>query len=110
MKLVIATRRCWSERFGSEPCRSRPWNRIITTSRTTRARLAGLARSLPADHLVTIPAGWPNHILWHLGHLVVTQARLVYARTGTPVPIDATLVALFAKGSRPSDWTSVSWP
>lgn len=62
------------------------------------------------DSIDQIPAGFGNHPLWNLGHLVVTTRLLVYRLSGLELGMPESLVADFGKGSDPKAWTnSYSW-
>ena len=64
-----------------------------------------LVDGLSGDDLRTVPPGEPNHILWHLGHLAVTQQLLTYGLAGLPVRAPEALVAQCRKGTSPMGWT-----
>ena len=63
-----------------------------------------LTDGLSPAQLRTIPDGERNHILWHLGHLVVTQQLLTYGLAGLPLLAPEALVAQCRKGTAPADW------
>jgi hypothetical protein len=59
----------------------------------TRGFIRRLTDDLSGDALRAIPDGWNNNVLWHLGHLVVTQQLLHYGLTGLPLYVEEDLVA-----------------
>jgi hypothetical protein len=71
----------------------------------TRRYVLRLVDGLSDGQLRTVPEGEPNHILWHLGHLVVTQQLLTYGRSGLALRAPEALVAQCRKGTSPADWT-----
>ena len=72
---------------------------------TRRLAVAAL-ESLSPETRRAIPAGFTNNVLWHAGHLMVTQQILCYKLSGLPMAVDAEELRRFAKGSSPADWDS----
>ena len=70
-----------------------------------REKMRALATSLTPEQLLVIPKGFHNNILWNMGHVIVAQQVLCYKNSGLPLRIPSYLIPLFAKGTRPSDWT-----
>ncbi len=58
-------------------------------------------KELPREHLVGIPTGFNNSIWWNIGHVMVTQQRLVYGLSGLEMELDLSWLEEFGKGSRP---------
>lgn len=54
----------------------------------------------------TIPAGMSNNLIWNLGHVVVSQQKLVYALSGLPIHISDSLFEKYQNGSRPDGKTT----
>ena len=77
----------------------------LSLLQTGRAKMRALAEGLTPDQLLAIPKGFHNNILWNIGHVIVAQQVLCYKNSGLPLRIPAYMVPLFAKGSRPSEWT-----
>lgn len=71
----------------------------------TRDLMRRSVAALTKAQLTTIPEGCNNHILWHLGHVVVTQQLLHYKLSGLPMHVDDKLVELFKRGTSPGDWS-----
>lgn len=67
-----------------------------------------LIEGLDAKALTTVPQGWRNHLLWHIGHLTYVQQALIYGLSGTPMPMDGSLFKAFSswfgRGSSPLEW------
>ncbi|MEM1176794.1 MAG: DinB family protein [Acidobacteriota bacterium] len=80
--------------------------KTIDMLQTTRRLVVGLSQGLPPEELVRIPTGFNNNVLWHLGHLAVTQQLLCYQMAGVPMVIDDAWVGLFRKGTSPRDWAA----
>jgi hypothetical protein len=72
----------------------------------TRRRALELVESLTPDQLRTVPKGFHNNLLWNLGHLVVSQQVLCYAKSGLSPRAPAYLMPLFGKGTSPARWAS----
>lgn len=69
--------------------------------RTTRAQFLALVNGLDEDRLNYQPPGFSNNIVWHLGHIVVTQQLLTYGLAGLEGPSLPLEARSFRKGSRP---------
>lgn len=81
----------------------------IDQMQSTRGMLVNLGDGF-GDSIDTIPAGFGNHPLWNLGHLVVTTGLLVYRLSGLELNMPESFVADFGKGSDPKAWTACySW-
>lgn len=78
---------------------------MITTSlelmRQTRINYMHLVKDLSIDQLNRIPDGFNNNLAWNYGHIVVTLPLLTYGLSGLPLPVDAEIVSLYRRGSRP---------
>ena len=78
--------------------------------RKTRQSTAQIVDALPPDALTVIPPGFSNHVLWNVGHLVVTMQSLVYGLSGQPLGVPDAWVAAFRKGTTPVDGlAAVPW-
>ena len=75
----------------------------LDVTRKTRQSTVQIVDSLPPDALATIPDGMSNHVLWNVGHLVVTMQSLVYGLSGLPLGVPDEWVAAFRKGTTPQD-------
>ena len=71
--------------------------------RKTRQSTVQVVDALPAEALTVIPDGFSNHVLWNVGHLVVTMQSLVYGLSGLDLGVPNEWVAAFRKGSTPQD-------
>ena len=76
----------------------------LGTFKAIRAYVLRLTDSLSADHLMHVPPGASNNVLWNLGHLAVTQQLLHYRLSGLPLSIPEEALPLFRKGTSPADW------
>jgi hypothetical protein len=76
---------------------------FLTASRT---KLLNLVNGLTEEELFFIPNGCHNNILWHTGHCVASQQRLVYLRSNLPLRISDDYAANFKIGSSPAIWTT----
>ena len=73
--------------------------RHFTILKATRGRLLTTISDVTADQLLTIPAGFKNHIGWNFCHILATQQLLTYGRCGLPMIADQSFVDMFKKGS-----------
>ncbi|MBK7341963.1 MAG: DinB family protein [Saprospiraceae bacterium] len=69
--------------------------------RQTRRNFLQLVEACSLDQLNRIPDGYANNLVWNYGHIVVTLPLLTYGLSGLPLPVDAEIVALYRRGSRP---------
>ncbi|RBA28990.1 DinB family protein [Flavobacterium tibetense] len=58
------------------------------------------------EQLNTIPEGMSNNLIWNIGHIIVSQQKLVYALSGLPMHISDSLFEKYQNGSRPNGKTS----
>ena len=72
----------------------------------TRHHLVRELKDLSHEQLLTIPDGREDNILWNLGHVTCSLARLTYARAGRPLPLPEEWLGLMGKDTRATDWTS----
>lgn len=75
----------------------------LDVTRKTRASTVQIVDALDPDALTAIPDGFSNHVLWNVGHLVVTMQSLVYGLSGQPLGIPDGWVDAFRKGTTPDD-------
>lgn len=69
-----------------------------------RAFVLRLTEGLAPERLTAIPPGWNNNLLWHLGHLAVSQQLLHNGLAGLPLEVPDAALARFRKGTSPRDW------
>ena len=53
------------------------------------------------EDLNKIPSGFNNNIIWHIGHIVVTQQALVYKLSGLDTMASDALINKYRKGTKP---------
>lgn len=71
----------------------------------TRNLMTKLVDGLTEAQLTHIPDGYNNNLLWHLGHVTVTQQLLHYNLSELPMYVDEDLCDLFRRGTSPRNWT-----
>ena len=76
------------------------------TFETTRWHLRREIDPLEDSDFFTIPAGRDDNILWNVGHLLCSLARLTYVFSGFPLPIPETYLPMFGKGTNAREWTA----
>lgn len=83
-----------------------PLHVLLDQHAATRAVLRGQLDGLSEAQMLTIPDGFRNHILWNVGHVVVSEQILLYRLSGLPLHVSDEMVARFARGSSPQEWTT----
>jgi hypothetical protein len=56
---------------------------------------------LTTEQLNAIPAGYPNNVVWNLGHLVSVAQNLCYVRAGLPIAVDDRYFSPYLPGTKP---------
>ena len=73
----------------------------------TRQRMANKLQELTPEQWFTQPDGFANNVAWNVGHLIMAQQGLCYARLGIDVPLGARMAefrAMYGGGTSPADW------
>lgn len=70
-------------------------------TRVTRNNILGLIEDLTVSQLNTIPEGFKNNIIWHVGHLLATQQLLTYGLSGLDLLLSDNIIEEFRKGTKP---------
>lgn len=70
-------------------------------TRTSREIYARLLDNYTLEQLNKIPDGWSNNLMWHIGHIMVSQQILVYKGSGLPTSLSDELVAMYMRGTKP---------
>jgi hypothetical protein len=58
------------------------------------------------DQLNTIPEGLTTNLIWNIGHIIVSQQKLVYSLSGLPMHISDSFFEKYQNGSRPDGKTT----
>ena len=69
--------------------------------RQVRSNIKKTLADLSIEQLNKIPEGHNNNLIWHYGHVIVTQQLLCYKLSGVPMHVDNKLVDFYRKGSKP---------
>ncbi|MCI4668844.1 MAG: DinB family protein [Bacteroidia bacterium] len=77
---------------------------LIQTLRQTRKNFLRLIENRSNEELNVIPKGFSNNLIWNLGHMVVTQQLLCYAKAGLETGLTADMIAAYRKGSKPENF------
>jgi len=73
---------------------------------TSRGLYQSFLDNYSLEQLNTIPEGMSNNLIWNMGHIIVSQQKLVYALSGLPMHISGSLFEKYQNGSRPVGKTS----
>ena len=73
---------------------------------TSRGLYQNFLDSYSLEQLNTIPQGMSNNLIWNIGHVIVSQQKLVYALSGLPMHIPDSLFEKYQNGSRPDGKTT----
>lgn len=73
---------------------------------TSRSIYLKFLENYSLEQLNTIPAGMSNNLIWNIGHVIVSQQKLVYALSGLPMYIPDSLFEKYQNGSRPDGKTT----
>ena len=73
---------------------------------TSRGLYQNFLDSYSLEQLNTIPVGMSNNLIWNIGHVIVSQQKLVYALSGLPMHIPDSLFEKYQNGSRPDGKTT----
>ena len=73
---------------------------------TSRGLYQSFLDNYSLEQLNTIPEGMSNNLIWNMGHVIVSQQKLVYTLSGLPMHISDSLFEKYQNGSRPDGKTS----
>jgi hypothetical protein len=73
---------------------------------TSRGLYQNFLDNYSLEQLNTIPPGMSNNLIWNIGHVIVSQQKLVYALSGLPMHISDSLFEKYQNGSRPDGKTT----
>jgi len=60
-------------------------------------------KDLSIEQLNTIPEGFNNNIIWNAAHLIASDQRMFYLRTGQAAIVSTDFIAKYQKGTRPDE-------
>jgi len=71
-----------------------------------RSRTLKIVQDIPESKWNVIPTGFRNHVRWHLGHILVSQEKMLFLLNDEPSSIPEGFSEYFAGGTDPSKWES----
>ena len=74
---------------------------IIAVTKISRQLLAPYFDNFSLQQLNTIPTGYTNNLIWHLGHIIVTEQILVRKLSGLPLVVSDEMVSKYRKATKP---------
>src|SRR5690606_10294385 len=75
--------------------------------RASRTRLLHVIENNSETILFTIPQGFNNNIIWHIGHCITSQQRHMYMRSGLPMRIPKAFEDTFKTRTSPREWQNI---
>lgn len=79
-------------------------SKIIADIRSLRLYLLSRIEPLTTEQLNSTPQGFPNNIIWNLGHMNAVLQMICYTRSGLPIVIDEKYHTKFLTGTRPEEF------
>ena len=77
--------------------------KIWTTNRNIHS---GFFDNYTLEQLNKIPNGFSNNLIWNIGHIIVTQQRLIYKMSDLPMHISDGLLETYKTGTKPTEKTT----
>lgn len=81
-------------------------NFIFDATKQLRSNALNAIKELSVEQLHLIPEHYNNNLIWHIGHMFVSEQLLCYSKSNTPMIIPESYPGLFAKGTSPRNWES----
>lgn len=78
----------------------------FTIWQTGRGLFKNFLDNYSLEQLNTIPDGLTTNLIWNVGHIIVSQQKLVYALSGLPMHISDSFFEKYQNGSRPDGKTT----
>ncbi|SMG16494.1 DinB superfamily protein [Marivirga sericea] len=76
---------------------------VITNHKAIRKNFEKAVEKVNEADLVLIPAGFNNHIIWNIGHVIATQNVLIYGMSGLDFTLPTDFIKRYKKGSFPAE-------
>ncbi len=73
----------------------------FTIVRNSRRLFSTFLEKYSLEELNKVPEGYNNNIIWNIGHIIVTQQRIVYSLSGLPMTISEEMATMYMKGTKP---------
>lgn len=90
------------------PINPLPMNYPFHILSATRNNLLKATEGFDLAAMNQIPAGFRNNLIWHLGHVLITQQLLCYRNAGLPCAVPDEMIDRYRKGSAPTAPVAVS--
>ncbi|SHK72556.1 DinB family protein [Epilithonimonas mollis] len=74
---------------------------LFKTWETSRKIYLSYFENYSLDQLNKIPNGFNNNLIWHIGHIIVTQQKLIYRGSNLPGYISNNLLTKYQSGTKP---------
>jgi len=73
----------------------------ITQLKNLRSHIISITEQLTDEQLNAIPAPFTNNIIWNIAHLLASQQRICYLRSGNPFFIDEFIINKYKIETKP---------
>ncbi|SHK70395.1 DinB family protein [Epilithonimonas mollis] len=74
---------------------------LFKTWETSRRIYLSYFENYSLDQLNKVPNGYNNNLIWHIGHIIVTQQKLIYRGSHFPGYISDDLLVKYQSGTKP---------
>lgn len=75
----------------------------IAQIKNIRLYIISLTDNLTTEQMNTIPNGFGNNIIWNVAHLLASQQRICYMRSGNKFVVDESLVLKYKIDTKPEN-------
>ncbi|MFP6615718.1 MAG: DinB family protein [Candidatus Hydrogenedentota bacterium] len=79
---------------------------VIANFTNIRVATHKLVADYGPEHLLIVPPGASNNILWNFGHIITDGAEMLYQSNNLESPIPEEFRPLFLEKTSPADWKS----
>lgn len=77
---------------------------LLRSVQIARTYMQQKVDDLAEPQLLEVPGGAGNNVLWNVGHIVLSNDRMLYGPSGAATPVPETWENWFKAGSSPADW------
>ena len=86
--------------------KNKKMHQTFDIAKASRKVLSQFLENYTLEQLNKMAPGFNNNLIWNIGHVIVSQQKLVYALSGLPMHIPDSLFEKYQNGSRPDGKTT----